>query len=146
MRLVATAELPAAPDRTWDVVTDWDRQADWMPDVAWMKVVSADRELGARVEVRTKVLGLPLTTDVLTVTVWEPPRRLVVEHRGVVRGWGEWLFEPIGAGRTRFTWKEEIRMSPPVLGEVALRLYGPIQRWMLRRSLRGLQRLLARTG
>jgi hypothetical protein len=61
----------------------------------------------------------------------------------VVVGWGEWLFEPIGEGRTRFTWKEEIRMRSPVPGEIALRLYGPIQRWMLRRSLGNLTRVLA---
>ncbi len=143
MRLTAAAELPAELERVWTVATDWDRQAGWMPDVAWMRVVGPERGLGTRVEVRTKILGLPLATDVLTVTEWEPPGRLVVDHRGVVMGWGEWLFEPAGEGRTRFTWREELRMAPPVLGDLVLWLYGPVQRWMLRRSLRNLRRLVA---
>jgi hypothetical protein len=37
-------------------------------------------------------------------------------------------------------------MPPPVLGELALRAYGPIQRAMLRRSIRNLARLLSDQG
>ena len=146
MRLVATGELPAPPERAWAVATDWERQADWMPDVAWVRVLGPDRALGAQMEIRTKVLGVPLATDVLTVTAWEPPRRLEVDHRGVVAGWGAWLFEPAGETRTRFTWEEVIHLPPPVLGDAAIHLYGPIQRWMLRRSVRNLRRLLAGSG
>ena len=124
------------------MLIDWERQANWMPDVAWVRVIGPDRQLGARVEVRTKVLGIPLATDVLTVTGWDPPRRLEVHHRGVVVGSGVWSLEATAPGGTRLRWTEEIRMPPPILGDLALWLYGPVQRWMVRRSLRNLAQLL----
>jgi carbon monoxide dehydrogenase subunit G len=143
MKLEVTADLPVPPERAWAVAADWERQAVWMPDVAWMRVLGAERELGARVEVRTRVLGAPLVTDLIVVTAWEPPHRMLVDHLGVVTGWGEWRFEPAGEGQTRFLWREELRMQPPILGDAGLLLYGPIQRWMLRRSVRNLTNLLA---
>jgi carbon monoxide dehydrogenase subunit G len=143
MKLEVTAELPAPPDHAWAVATDWERQAAWMPDVAWMRVLGAERELGARVEVRTRVLGVPLVTDLIVVTAWEPPHRMLVDHRGMVAGWAEWRLEPAGEDRSQFLWQEELRMRPPFLGELALRVYGPVQRWMLRRSVRNLVRLVA---
>jgi carbon monoxide dehydrogenase subunit G len=137
--------IRATPQAVWTILSDWERQTSWMPDVAWVRVVGEDRELGARVEVRTKVFGIPFATDVITVTAWDAPRRLRVEHRGAVMGWGEWFLDPVPEG-TMFMWIEEIRMPPPVLGDIALWLYGPIQRWMIRRSLRNLGRLAERPG
>jgi len=133
--------LRATPERVWEVLSDWERQATWMPDVSWIRVVGSDRELGARLEVRTKVFGVPLATDQVRVTAWEPPSRLAVEHIGVVVGVGEWRLEPVEGG-TRFTWHESFRMPPPVLGGMALWVYSPFQRFMLRRSVRNLKRLV----
>jgi hypothetical protein len=135
------ALLRASPDRVWGILTDWERQASWMPDVAWIRVLGTDRELGARLAVRTKVLGIPLVTDELRVTEWEPPRRLAVEHLGLVHGGGEWLLVP-GHEGTLFVWRESFRMPPPILGDVALWAYSPIQRRMLRRSTGNLRRLV----
>jgi uncharacterized protein YndB with AHSA1/START domain len=132
---------PAA--RVWRVLTDWEGQASWMPDVAWIRALGTNRELGAELEVRTKVFGLPLATDRVSVTAWEPPVRLGVDHVGVVAGTGEWLLEPAPDGsRTRFTWTESLRLPWPVIGGMALRVYAPVQRWMLKRSLRNLRRLV----
>jgi hypothetical protein len=135
------ALLPAAPTEVWELVTDWERQPSWMPDVAWIRVIGTGRELGAELEVRTKVFGIPLATDRARVTGWEPPRRLTVEHVGVVIGVGEWRLDDIEGG-TRFTWRESFRMPPPILGDMALWLYSPYQRFMLRRSIRNLSRLV----
>jgi len=142
VRVSATGTLPATPDRVWDILSDWERQADWMPDVAWMRLRGSERGLGAHLDVRTKVLGLPATTDVMVVTGWEPPRRMEVEHRGLVKGWGEWLLEPL-AGGTRFTWVEELRMPAAVVGEAALSLYRPVQRRNMQRSISNLAGLLS---
>lgn len=141
MRFQAEAFLQASPEDVWEVLTDWERQATWMPDVAWIRVRGQERTLGAQVEVRMKVLGIPLATDVLRVTAWEPPRRLAIHHEGVVIGVAEWRLEANGGG-TLFTWLEEVRMPPPFLGAIALRLYAPFQRLMLRRSIRNLKRLV----
>jgi carbon monoxide dehydrogenase subunit G len=145
MRFQEEALLRAAPEQVWEVLADWERQASWMPDVAWIRVVGPEREIGATLEVRTKVFGIPLATDRARVTAWEPPRRLAVEHVGVVIGVGEWRLEPHEGG-TRFTWFEEFRMPPPLLGDLALLLYSPFQRFMLRRSIRNLRRLVESPG
>jgi carbon monoxide dehydrogenase subunit G len=141
MRFEERTVLRADPARVWDVLVDWERQAEWMPDVAWIRVVGPERELGARLQVRTKVLGIPIATDEVRVTAWEPPSRLAVDHVGVVVGKGEWNLEPTEDG-TRFTWFEDFRMPPPVLGGFALWIYSPFQRAMLRRSIRNLKRLV----
>lgn len=140
MNLHVERVLRAAPDRVWEVLSDWERQAEWMPDVAWMRVEGTVRTVGARILARTRVLGVPATTDVLEVTAWEPPRRLRVEHRGLVTGWGEWRLEPGHDETTRFAWDEHLRLPYGALGEAALRVYGPYQRAMLRRSLANLAR------
>jgi carbon monoxide dehydrogenase subunit G len=143
MRIGECAVLPAPRETVWRVLADWERQATWMPDVAWVRVVGPERELGARLAVRTKVFGVPATTDMLTVVAWEPPARLAIEHQGVVKGAGAWRLEPaVGGMRTRFTWSESLRMPPRMLGELALRAYAPWQRWMLRRSVANLSAIV----
>ncbi|TMK82030.1 MAG: SRPBCC family protein [Actinobacteria bacterium] len=141
MRFEQAAVIGAPPERVWSVVSDWERQASWMPDVSRIEVRGPKRELGASMTVRTKVFGIPAATDLVRVTVWEPPRRLVVDHVGVVTGTGQWRLDPVDERSTRFTWIEEIRMMPPVLGSIALWLYAPWQRWMLRRSIGNLKRI-----
>lgn len=141
--LVRRAVLPAPPEDVWAVLVDWDGQARWMPDVAWIRALGSERELGARFAVRTRVFGIPAVTDLVEVTAWEPPRRLAVEHRGLVRGRGEWVLEPLSGGRTRFAWREELSMPPPGLGDLAVRAYAPVQEWLLGRSVARLRRLVA---
>jgi hypothetical protein len=138
MRLEAAAILPAPPDRVWSVLVDWERQAAWMPDVAWVRVVGRGREAGARLLIRTKVLGVPLLTDRLRVTGWEPPSRLTVAHEGLVRGTGDWRLEAAAPGLTRFVWTEHLHLEPAVVGELALWVYSPWHRHMLRRAVANL--------
>ena len=77
-----------------EVLADWEGQAAWMPDVAWIRLIGTEREEGARLEVRTRVFGLPAATDRIRVTVWDPPRELAVVHEGVVGGRGSWVLQP----------------------------------------------------
>jgi carbon monoxide dehydrogenase subunit G len=147
MRISGRRVIDAPPESVWAVLEDIEGQAAWMPDVAWIRAVGPSSGLGARFRVRTRVLGVPATTDEIEVTAWEPPHRLAVAHRGFVRGRGEWrLRASLDGRRTLFEWDEELTMPPPVLGELALRAYGPIQRAMLRRSIRNLARLLSDQG
>jgi carbon monoxide dehydrogenase subunit G len=143
VRILERAVLPAAPQAAWAVLTDWERQASWMPDVASIRILGPERGADARLEVRTRVFGVPAATDLVVVAVWEPPSRLAIVHTGVVKGSGEWRLEPAAGGRTAFTWTESFRMPPPVLGDLALWAYAPWQRWMLRRSIRNLRALLS---
>jgi uncharacterized protein YndB with AHSA1/START domain len=140
VRIEAFGVFDASPGRTWEVLSDWERQAAWMPDVAWIRVRGTERREGAVLDVRTKIFGIPAVTDEVVVTAWEPPHRLAVEHRGLVVGDGEWRLEAFGAG-TRFVWIERLSLPFGVIGDLALRAYGPVQRAMLRRSIRNLKAL-----
>ena len=142
MRVSASTELAVPPQEEWRRVLAWEEQVAWMKDADSIRVLTSHREgVGVVVAVRTRVLGVPLLTDHLEVTLWDPPRRLVMAHRGLVRGVGEWLVEPAGRG-ARFTWTEELGLPVPVLGELALLAYRPLMRRLMRRSLSNLERLL----
>jgi carbon monoxide dehydrogenase subunit G len=141
VRFEEQATIAAPPERVWRVLSDWERQAEWMPDVAWVHLRGPERGLGARLEVRTKVFGVPLATDTVEVTTWDPPRRLAIRHIGVVLGTGEWQLAPVPGGSV-FTWSEAFRMPPPRLGDLGLWLYSPWQRMMLRKSIRNLKRIV----
>ena len=135
MRVVAEVLLPADPGSVWLVLLEWERQPEWMVDAASVRVVSPGRRgVGTRIAVRTRILGVPLLTDHLEVTGWDPPRRLAMRRRGFVRGLGTWVLEPAPSG-TRFAWIEELRVPVPLLGEVALLAYRPMLRRLMRRSL-----------
>ena len=69
---------------------------------------------------------------------------MVMAHRSFVRGTGAWSLEAVD-GSTRFTWTEELSLPIPLLGELALLVYRPFLRRVMRRSLANLQRLVAST-
>lgn len=142
MRIELSLDMPAAPERVWEVLADWERYPQWMPDVAWVRRLSEVEGEGMRLAVRTKVVGVPLVTDELVVTAWEPARRMAIEHRGLVRGVAEWRLEASSSG-TRFSWIEQLRMPPPLLGALALFLYSPVLRWTFRMSMHNLARRVA---
>jgi hypothetical protein len=114
-----------------------------MKDADSVRVLGGRREgPGVRLAVRTRVLDVPLFTEVLEVTLWEPPSRLVVAHRSFVRGTGTWTLEPIGSG-TRLRWCEDVRLPVPILGELALLVYRPALRRLMRGGLERLRASLA---
>jgi len=142
MRVSARTDLSVPAEEAWRRVLAWEEQVAWIKDAASVRVLTSHRQgVAVIVAVRTRVLGVPLFTDQLEVTMWDPPRRLVMAHRGLVRGVGEWLFEPAGRG-ARFSWTEELHLPVPVLGELALLAYRPFLRRLMRRSLSNLERML----
>ena len=142
MRVDAEVIVPAPPEDVWLVLLRWERQPEWMVDAVSVRVASSHRAgVGARVEVRTRIVRVLHFTDVLEVTGWDPPRRLVMVRRGFVRGTGTWQLDPLPHG-TRFAWIEEIRVPIPVIGELALLPYRPIMRRLMRRSLGNLATML----
>jgi carbon monoxide dehydrogenase subunit G len=135
MKVSASVHVDAAPDEVWRRLGAWEEQARWMRDVDDVTVYSKTREgVGTAIAVKTRVLGIPLFTDRLEVTAWEPRLRIVMAHHGLVRGIGEWRLQP-EAGGTRFTWIEDVALGVPVLGAVALFLYRPLLWRVMRRSL-----------
>ena len=110
-----------------------------MSDADRVEVVSANREgVGVRLAVRTRILGLPAFTEPMEVIGWEPPRRLVLRHGGLIAGEGTWTLTPEPGG-TRFVWTEDVRLGVPRVGEAAARLYAPVLRRLMRRAAAGLR-------
>jgi len=145
VRVAASRELAASPERVWGSIERWEEQSRWIRDAVWVRVLTTERAgPGARIEVRTRVLHVSLFTEQLEVVAWEPPRRMVMAHRSFVRGTGAWSLEPVD-GSTRFTWTEELSLPIPFLGEPALLVYRPFLRRVMRRSLANLQRLVEST-
>ena len=140
MRVEASTGLPIPPEAAWAFLTRWEDQARWMKDADRVDVLTTRREgPGVRLAVRTRVFGVPAFTEELEVTAWEPPTRLEIAHRSFLRGTGIWTFEGDGTGTT-FTWVEDVGVPVPVLGELALLVYRPFLRALMRSALRGLRR------
>jgi uncharacterized protein YndB with AHSA1/START domain len=145
MRVEASRDISALPERVWASIERWEEQSRWIGDAVWVRVLTPERAgLGVRVRVLNRVLLVPLFTEQLEVTGWDPPRRLVMAHRSFVRGTGIWSLEQADGG-TRFTWTEELSLPIPLLGELALIVYRPFLRGLMRGSLANLQRLVAST-
>jgi Polyketide cyclase / dehydrase and lipid transport len=142
VRVSAQIELGLPPGEAWRRLLAWEHQITWIEDAVSIRVLTSHRGgVGVIVAVRTRVLGVPLLTDHLEVTLWDPPRRLVMAHRGLVRGVGEWLLQPIGGG-TRFTWTEDLALPVPILGELLLLMYRPFMHRQMRSSLSNLKRMV----
>lgn len=138
--------LPATVERAWRALVDWEAQATWMLDADSVRVLGHRREgVGTRVAVRTRVLHVPLFTEVLEVTRWAPGEGLDIRHTGWIGGVGRWRLRPRPGG-TEFLWEEELRLPVPLLGEAMLRLYRPVMRVLMRRAIGGLAAMLAREG
>ena len=145
MRVEASRDISAPPERVWASIERWEEQSLWIRDAVWVRVLTPEREgVGVRVRVLNRVLLVPLFSEQLEVIGWDPPRRMVMAHRSFVRGTGIWSLLPEDSG-TRFTWTEELSLPIPLLGELALLVYRPFLRRLMRGSLANLQRLVAST-
>src|SRR5438445_2174139 len=136
--------MNASPERVWGLLADWEGSAAWMVDATSVVVLGDQREgIGTRVRAVTRIAGISIT-DVMTVSAWEPERRLEVLHEGrVIRGRAWFELSPQGSG-TRLEWVEDI--IPPLgrLGEIGGRVLRAPVELVLRRSLARLAALAAR--
>jgi len=138
--------LPVPIEEAWTALIDWERQADWMLDAGSVRVVTDVREgVGVRLAVRTRLFGIATFTEPMEVTGWDPPRRLDIRHGSLIEGSGSWALEPVDGG-TRFTWREDVRLAIPLVGELAAGVYRPVMRILMERAMRGLRANLIATG
>ncbi len=138
--------LPTTPEAAWSILMDWERQADWMLDADRVEVVSPHREgVGVRLAVRTRIAGIPAFTEPMEVTAWDPPRRLAIRHGSAVAGSGTWVLTRVTGG-TLFTWREDIRLRVPVIGDLAARAYRPVMTRLMARAMDGLRRHVISVG
>lgn len=143
MRVEASTHLPVLPEDAWGVLLRWEDQARWIRDADSVRVLSPHREgPGVRIAVRNRVFNVPLFTEELEVTGWDPPSRLEMTHRSFVRGVGTWELAPEGPG-SRFTWVEDLSLPIPLVGELALLVYRPFMRHLMRGAMRDLRAFVA---
>jgi carbon monoxide dehydrogenase subunit G len=143
-RIRVTVEIDAPPVDVWSVVEPIERHVDWMADATEIRFTSdATRGVATAFECDTKVGPITLT-DAMTVTEWEPERRMGVRHTGVVTGTGVFELEAIDLGRrTRFTWTEELRFPWFLGGRIGEAVGGQaVMKQIWKRNLRELKSLV----
>jgi hypothetical protein len=140
------AELHGPPSVLWRSLVDWERQGDWMLEASDFEVTSPHRE-GVGVEVLATVrIGGISTRDRIRVDVWEPERHLGIVHLGWVSGRGDLRLQPIGPGRTRLHWREQLHAPWGVIGALGLHAFRPVMTRVFRRDLRALDALVRSAG
>ena len=142
--------LPAPPEIVWDLITDWEHQDEWMLEASDFEVLGDQREgVGVRAEATIQIGGIK-TRDEIRVTGWEPPKRLVIEHLGWVKGTGELHMTPllganttVAVAATHLYWREELHPPAPlgVVGSLGLLAFKPMMRRIFARDLRVLASL-----
>lgn len=141
--LQLTVDVPAEPQVVFDAMTDWEHQHEWMLGTKVRADASGADSVGGRIAAFTGVGPLGFW-DTMTITRWDAPRVVEVDHTGkVVRGLGEFRVEPWGSG-SRFVWREEV--EPPLgrLGAVGWYLVKPLLAAGVAYSLRRFARFAAR--
>lgn len=138
--LVERVEVQATPEAVWAALIDWESQGEWMLGTDVVTVGGPAQGVHGRLAART---GLPLpggrrvgVLDTMIITVWDPPRRIEVQHTGrLIRGPGTFEIEPRGAQAT-FIWTERLYLPYGYLGVAGWFLVKPFALWGIRRSLR----------
>jgi choline dehydrogenase-like flavoprotein len=118
----------------------WGRQSYRFADLDFE--ANAREGVGVESRATVRIAGIR-TRDTVRVSMWEPPRILVIDHLGWVKGTGEIQLQPVSEG-TRMRWRETL-FPPPKLGPVGrlgLRMMSPLMRRTFRRDLRVLRSLV----
>ena len=72
MRVEASRDLSAPPERVWSSLERWEDQSRWIRDAVWVRVLTPERAgVGTRVKVLNRVLLVPLFTEQLEVVGWD---------------------------------------------------------------------------
>jgi uncharacterized protein YndB with AHSA1/START domain len=124
-----SVDIARPPAEVWAAIERVETHVEWMADAERITFRTEQHAgVGTEFECLTKV-GPFRTTDVMTVTEWEPGAVMGIEHRGVVTGTGRFTLSPTTAG-TRFCWAEHLTfpwwmggpagslLSKPLLGRV----------------------------
>jgi hypothetical protein len=107
-----SVEIDRPATQVWAGLVDWPAQGAWMP-MTKVEVVGGGpgHGLGERIVAWTGVRPLAVA-DRMTISEWDPPRRLTVTKTGRVLQGSAW-FEVVALseGRSRLTWCEDL--TPP---------------------------------
>ena len=142
-RITVAVDLDAPVDHVWNVVEPVERHVDWMADAVAIRFKGDQtRGVGTEFFCDTKVGPIKLV-DQMTITSWEPGKRMGVRHTGVVTGTGEFTLEPLDGDRTRFTWSEQLVFPWWLGGPIGALVGGQlVMKAIWRRNLRALKRIV----
>jgi uncharacterized protein YndB with AHSA1/START domain len=142
MKIRVGVAIDAPPEHVWRAVEPIESHVEWMADAESITFTGArTRGVGTTFDCRTKVGPFRLV-DRMTVTEWEPPRAMGIEHHGLVTGRGRFTLRSTLRGRTRFTWTERLVFPWWMGGPVGALAAKPVLRAIWRRNLRRLKDLV----
>ncbi len=143
-RITVSIDLPASPQRVWDIVEPIERHVDWMADAVAIRFASEQtRGIGTKFLCDTKVGPFKLV-DHMEITEWQPAAVMGVKHTGLVTGTGRFTIDAINGGSaSRFTWSEELRFPWWLGGRLGEVVGGNlVMKAIWRRNLRKLRALV----
>jgi Polyketide cyclase / dehydrase and lipid transport len=82
--IVASAIIPASPERVWEIACDTSRYPEWVENTLRMIRTDGPARAGATMEELTRIAGPWKSVTRWRVTEFDPPRRQVQEGRGLV--------------------------------------------------------------
>lgn len=133
--IVLTVDVAAPAEDTWAGATDWANQGAWMLGTTVRPTRLDGRGVGGAIEAFTGIGRLGFV-DPMQITVWEPPARCHVLHKGrLVRGTGAFEVERRGAAASRFVWREDLELPLGALGRLGWPLVKPVFAAGVRTSL-----------
>jgi uncharacterized protein YndB with AHSA1/START domain len=138
--------IAAPPTVVWDAIDDISTHTRWMADAESIEFLThRTRGVDTTFVCRTRV-GPFHTRDVLTITEWSPRRAMGIAHDGVVKGAGRFTLARRRGGRTKFTWREQLRFPWWAGGPVGALAAKPFLRHVWKRNLRRLKSLVEAAG
>jgi hypothetical protein len=118
--------IEATPEQVWADISDLSTHVEWMQDAAALRFRSESRAgIGTTFECDT-VVGPLRMTDTMTVTEWDRPYRIGIEHVGAAHGVGTFWIIEASATATQFIWVERISLPTWLGGAAGERFARPI--------------------
>ena len=138
--ITVSVEVAAPADVVFDAAVDWDRQHEWMLGTRVRPTRAAGHGVGGAIEAVTAI-GRFGFTDPMTITEWDPPRRVAMLHLGrVVRGTGTFEVVALEPDRSRFVWGEQLEIPFGAVGRFGFAVLRPAFIAGVRFSLRSFAR------
>ena len=144
VRVEASVDLTVDPATAFAALVDPRSQQRWMIATKLYPIEGSVSvpQVGSRLAAFTGVGSIGFL-DTMIVTVYDPPRRWIMDKDGdLLRGVGIMQVDPVGGG-CRVTWANELEPPFGLLGRVGALVARPIAKFGLQACLRRLAKQLA---
>jgi len=143
VKIHVSVEIDANPTELWSDLSDLATHVEWMSDAVRLDFIGDQTTgVGTKFEVDTRI-GPLRTTDVMTITEWDEPSVIGVDHDGLVSGSGRFVLTGHG-DRTNFAWTECLSLPWWFGGRLGEWVAKPILNLVWRRNLAALKKRIER--